>query len=100
MDAINSIGTAAPAPAAISFVAAQRAARAYGTPATTAPAPTSRVPSNAQRLVAAVVPGHVDFSGSAPAVAQGALPFYRNPADKNAAATLTTNTGRALDLNA
>lgn len=98
MDATSPIGTAA-APLPIAPHSAQRAARAYGAPRVTAlPMQTQqKMPSNVQRLVAAVVPGSVDFSGSVPAAAPGALPFYRNPADKNAAA-VAIDAGRSLDV--
>lgn len=54
------------------------------------------------RLVAARVPMTPDIAeavaaSSAPAVARGALPLYRHPADKNAAATSVT-AGRVLDV--
>jgi hypothetical protein len=96
MDAINHVGNGTPAP--ISFANAQRAARAYGVKGAVA-TPQAKMPSAAQRLVAAVVPGSVDFSGDVPAVAQGAIAFYRNPADRNAAA-LAVNVGRSLDATA
>ena len=39
------------------------------------------------RLVAGTVPGKVDFSGDAPAPSSDtAIPMYRHPADRNAAA--------------
>lgn len=73
-------------------------------PATPAPEPTSGRSEGVRRLVAAVVPGGVEFSatgqpastrqpgGSAP------LAMYRHPADKNAAAT-AVNIGRRLDVH-
>lgn len=53
----------------------------------------------ATRLVGAVVPGRVDFSGPTPtqARAEGSLPFYRNPADRNTAATQIA-LGRGVDV--
>lgn len=51
-----------------------------------------------QRLVAGVVPGGVSFNSSGGAQPSGAaMPFYRHPADKNAAAT-AVSIGRALDV--
>lgn len=55
-------------------------------------------PSAAQRLVAAVVPGRVDFSGSAPQPGGAPLAFYRHPADRNAAA-VNVQIGRSLDVS-
>lgn len=55
------------------------------------------LPSTAQKLVAAQVPGRVDFSGDQPAPAPGTLAMYRHPADKNAAAT-AVSLGRSLDV--
>ncbi|MFO0832798.1 MAG: hypothetical protein U0637_13280 [Phycisphaerales bacterium] len=98
MDAISPVGNGTSAGPPISFAAAQRAARAYGgkvTPA--APQPATRTPTSIQRLVAAVVPGSVDFSGSTPSAAPGAMAFYRNPADRNAAA-IGVEAGRSLDV--
>lgn len=103
MDANSPIGNGLPQashPAPISFIAAQRASRAYGAKVQAVAAqPSAKMPSNAQRLVAAVVPGKVDFSGSVPAAAPGAMPLYRNPADRNAAA-LSVEAGRSLDVTA
>ncbi len=54
--------------------------------------------SNLQKLVAGVVPGGVSFDASGEARPTGAaLPFYRHPADKNAAAT-AVSVGRSLDI--
>lgn len=47
-----------------------------------------------ERLVAAVVPGRVDFSGPEPAQT---MSLYRHPADRNAAAT-GVHAGRVLDV--
>jgi hypothetical protein len=57
------------------------------------------VRSGAERLVAAVVPGGVDFSAGAPAPAPAAIPMYRHPADRNAAA-VSVQAGRMIDVNA
>jgi hypothetical protein len=51
------------------------------------------------RMVAAQVPGRVNFSGTEPQPTGPTLPFYRHPADKNAAAT-AINAGRSLDIQA
>ncbi|HVU65124.1 MAG TPA: hypothetical protein VHC70_14175 [Phycisphaerales bacterium] len=62
-----------------------------------------RLPTAAQRLVAAVVPGKVDFSGDSPrqvgggGAATSALPLYRHPAERNAAAT-AVSIGKSLDV--
>lgn len=62
-------------------------------------APTKELaPAKTSRLVAAAVPGRVDFSGDSPRPSDAAsIPMYRHPADKNAAAT-AVNAGRILDL--
>ncbi len=53
---------------------------------------------NLQRLVAGMVPGGVSFDSNGGAQPTGAsLPFYRHPADKNAAAT-AVSVGRSLDV--
>ena len=68
--------------------------------------PAAKLPSAAQKLVGATVPGRVDFSGDKPAQVRsgtggggggGSLPFYTRPAEKNAAATAVT-IGRSLDV--
>lgn len=48
-------------------------------------------------VVAGMVPGRIDFSGPAPVPAPGALPMYRHPAEKNAAAT-SVHAGRMVDI--
>lgn len=55
--------------------------------------------AGAGRLVAARVNVPVDFDLARPPAppVQGALPLYRHPADKNAAAT-AVNVGRSIDL--
>lgn len=63
------------------------------------PAPASR--ERIARLVAAVVPGGIDFDANAPAPSRsgGALPFYANPAQRQAAATqIHAHMGRNLDV--
>jgi len=53
---------------------------------------------NVRRLVAGVVPGGVAFdSGGASRPTGESLPFYKHPADKNAAAT-AVSVGRSLDV--
>lgn len=53
-----------------------------------------------ERLVAAVVPGRIDFSQEQPVQnTAGALPFYRHPADKNSAATRIAVSTK-IDVNA
>lgn len=73
------------------------------TPAQRLAAPAQPGPVNqltnlsARRIVAGIVPGKVDFSGETPAPSSPALPFYRHPADKNAAAT-AVNAGKSIDI--
>ncbi|TVS08059.1 MAG: hypothetical protein EA423_02495 [Phycisphaerales bacterium] len=50
------------------------------------------------RLVAAKVPGSVEFGADGPRVGSG-LSIYRSPADRNAAAT-GVDAGRLLDVDA
>lgn len=60
----------------------------------------SATPTSARGLVAALVPGRIDFSGDEPVQARpGAMPIYRHPADKNAAAT-GIHAGRLIDTEA
>lgn len=60
--------------------------------------PAAKLPSAAQKLVGARVPGKVDFSGATPMPSAGpTLSMYRHPADKNAAAT-AVSVGRSLDV--
>ena len=62
--------------------------------------PTGPAPAAASRMVAATVPGRVDFFADAsdPSASSAlALPMYRHPADRNAAAT-GVNAGRVLDV--
>jgi hypothetical protein len=65
----------------------------------TAPPKPGAKPTAASPIVAAVVPGRVNFAANQPTQAGPALPFYRHPADKNAAAT-AINAGRSLDIQA
>ena len=68
-----------------------------------ADSPARRQPSNVDRLVAARVPGRIDFDTAtgapAPDPRTHAIPLYRHPADLNAAAT-TVHAGRTIDLSA
>jgi hypothetical protein len=88
-------------------------ARAYGlqpaarpiaavVPAPAAQAPDSAATDQSRKLIGAIlggiVPGRISFSGESPQH-DHALPFYRHPADKNAAAT-AISAGKALDLTA
>lgn len=50
-----------------------------------------------RRIIAGIVPGKIDFSGASPAPSGPALPLYRHPADKNAAAT-AIDAGRMIDV--
>ncbi len=60
--------------------------------------PASKLPTPAQKLVGATVPGRVDFSGETPQqVTASAFALYTRPADKNAAAT-AVQIGRSLDV--
>lgn len=85
-------------------------ARAYGPSAGPRPVqPSARVAAPASvkaaakiepssRLVAATVPGKVDFRADVPQPGSVALPMYRHPADKNQAAT-AIQLGRSLDIS-
>ena len=92
----------------IPFHAAQAYARNASRPAAVEPASPARNPTSevsrlytpaVRRLVAATVPGGVDFSGDQPRPATASLPLYRHPADRNAAAT-GVELGRSLDVQA
>lgn len=101
-------------PPSIPFVQASRVANAYGVrppqrvqPAApvqpaqavgAADATGTKTDPRMGRLVAATVPGGVSFEGGVPTPTQAAIPFYRHPADANAAAT-GVNLGRVLDTN-
>jgi hypothetical protein len=52
-----------------------------------------------ERLVAGAVPGGIDFSVSTPVPSGPAIPMYRHPADRNAAA-VSIHAGRMIDINA
>lgn len=54
-------------------------------------------PDPTTRIVAATVPGRINFANAEPSHDSAAIPFYRHPADKNAAATALT-AGRTLDV--
>ncbi len=54
---------------------------------------------NVARVVAARVPGAVDFSPELSRNNATPIPFYRHPADTNAAAT-AIDAGRVIDVNA
>ncbi len=58
-------------------------------------------PTNVDRLVAATVPGRIDFTDAGPRHddRSAAIPLYRHPADLNAAAT-NVHAGRTLDVSA
>ncbi len=59
--------------------------------------PVSAAPKRTNPLVAAAVPGSIRFDALDTEPTAGAsLPFYRHPADRNAAAT-AINVGRSLD---
>jgi len=74
------------------------AARPEGPANPTAGAPVANAPRTG-RLVAAVVPGAVDFSGAAPTPRASSIPMYRRPADQNVAAT-GVHAGRLIDFSA
>lgn len=59
---------------------------------------SNATPANAARLVAARVPGGIDFTaGDAQPTPTQSLAMYRHPADKNAAA-VSVQAGRAIDV--
>ena len=100
-------------PPSIPFQQVQRVATTYGVQAPVTTRPVQPVPpvgradagsggledSRTARLVAGVVPGGVGFEGGVPVPKSDALPMYRHPADRNAAAT-GVNLGRLIDTNA
>lgn len=95
----SAYGVPARAPAQIEPKPAARAQPAVAAQALRiTPMPAATKPTNP--LVAAAVPGKIRFDALDTAPSAGAaLPFYRHPADKNAAAT-AINVGRSLDANA
>jgi hypothetical protein len=77
--------------------AAPRAAAPVFAPSGAGVAGSIKPPTAKSPLAAAIVPGKVQFNGAAPTDNTAAIPFYRHPADKNAAATLLS-AGRELDI--
>lgn len=75
-------------------------ARPAGNTLSTSITPTPAANPNVRSLVAAVVPGKIDFTSSGVAMPSdsAALPMYRHPADKNAAAT-AVNAGKRIDVD-
>jgi hypothetical protein len=71
---------------------------AHADPTAGAGSPEQALARPVSRLVGAVVPGKVSFTGDAP-VQEGAIALYRHPADKNAAAT-GVYAGRVVDVTA
>jgi len=65
---------------------------------TSLPSGASSGLSGLRSLVAGVVPGRVDFSGDVPAHGSVSRPFYRHPADRNAAA-VQIDIGKRIDVN-
>ncbi|TVQ62885.1 MAG: hypothetical protein EA378_03475 [Phycisphaerales bacterium] len=64
------------------------------------PAPSHSSSGSLRNLVAGLVPGRIDFSGDEPVPTRPeAMPIYRHPADKNAAAT-GVHAGRLIDTEA
>ena len=61
------------------------------------PADGTQLSPSLMRLVAARVPGGIDFNAEQPQPTKTAIPFYRHPADQNAAA-VSINAGRAIDV--
>ena len=78
------------------FARTTEAQRAYGVDRVSAPVVT-KAPTNAERLVAARVPGGIDFTADGPTPRGPSLPLYRHPADKNAAA-VSVEVGRSVDI--
>lgn len=85
---------AANAPRATSSVEQVAAPRAPAGPAS-----QKHVSPEVAKLIAGRVPGAIDFTDDAPKPSAETLPFYRHPADRNAAAT-AIDLGRALDTEA
>ncbi|MBL8745437.1 MAG: hypothetical protein JNK58_03680 [Phycisphaerae bacterium] len=80
-------------------ISPQPRAQSASAPAFVAPAQASQPqPASTSRLVAAAIPGRVEFSSDAPRPSDAAsIPMYRHPADRNAAATAVT-AGRTIDI--
>ncbi len=75
-----------------------QAAASAGATATAQVQSSNTQTAPATRLVAAGVPGRVDFSQPKPkSDVSGALPFYRNPSERNTVATQVA-LGRGLDV--
>lgn len=87
----------APATAASQVQRADAVSRA-DTVASIGRSPEATAVSATARLVAAVVPGAVDFTAATPMPAKAALQMYRHPADRNSAATMVA-LGRSVDVN-
>lgn len=65
---------------------------------TSQPGATNSLTNTAtRRIVAGMVPGKIDFSGTKPVPTGASIPMYRHPADKNAAAT-AINAGKMIDV--
>ncbi len=79
-----------PRPAALDGSVEVRAMRAVD-----AFEPTARM-QGVSRLVAAAVPGGVEFAGQLSTPLSAAVPMYRHPADRNTAAT-GVSLGRMID---
>lgn len=101
MDAVNTNPLSFRLAAAYGVTPKARAtSTAPAAPASIAPAQPDRVDASLARirpLVAATVPGKIDFSANAPQQTGGAMPMYRHPYDKNAAATGVAS-GKAIDV--
>lgn len=109
MDAINF-------QSAVARMQAAQAARAYGQPRSNQPAAQAATQSTSaqqaaqaspararivSQLVAATVPGGVDFGANAAPRPTAAIAMYRHPADKNMAATgvaMNAWPGRTIDV--
>ncbi len=80
--------------------AAARPGTSHVSPSAPGGSVTPQMNVNTRRLVAGSVPGKVDFTANGTAIASTtAIPLYRHPADKNAAAT-GVSAGRIVDINA
>jgi hypothetical protein len=92
--AYNLPGTMPTKPSASTSAAQASPAQAIAFQAGAAP----KTPSTLTRLIAATIPGGVDFSGDEPQPSAPALPLYKHPADRNAVET-TLHSGRLIDTN-